>query len=249
VPEASLGWWRRRLAGLGVVHEDPSPRLDEEVLTFLDPDGLKLELVAHAGAAERAPWADGPVAERYAVRGFHSVTLREADAEATAGVLSAMGFSAAGEAGRRHRFAATPAAEGAQPGAMVDLLVDPNGTPGHVAAGTVHHVAWRAADDADQLAWRGAMVERGLHVTPVVDRSYFRSIYFREPGGVLFEIATDPPGFAIDETVAELGSGLRLPPWLEPHRQRIEGTLPPLRPPAPVETAQAGAETATEGAA
>jgi len=247
VPEGSLGWWRQRLASLGVVHEDPSARFDEEVLSFLDPDGLKLELVAHAGAAEQAPWADGPVAERYALRGFHSVTLRQADAEATAGVLVAMGFAAVGETGQRHRYQAAGGQDGAaaQPGATVDLLVDPTGAPGHVAAGTVHHVAWRAADDADQLAWRGALVERGLHVTPVLDRNYFHSIYFREPGGVLFEIATDPPGFAIDETVRELGGHLKLPEWLEPHRRRIEEALPRLEMPAAldggaVETAAAG---------
>lgn len=225
VPEGSLEWWRRRLEGAGVVQDDLTRRFDEEVLTLLDPDGLKLELVAHPGAADLPPWADGPVGEEHAVRGFHSVTLLETSAEATADLLATMGFAPQGEAGPRHRFAADA---GDQPGTRVDLLVDPSAGRGHVAAGTVHHVAFRARDDADQVAWRERFQDRGLQVTPVLDRQYFHSIYFREPGGVLFEVATDPPGFTLDEALAELGSALRLPPWLAEHRERIEGVLPPL---------------------
>jgi len=227
VPEGSLDWWRRRLEGLVAVEGGTVRRFDEEVLTLLDPDGLKLELVAHPGAAELPPWADGPVDEARALRGFHSVTLRETRVGPTAGLLEEMGFGAAGESGRRHRFAA----EGDGPGVVVDVVVDPEGERGRISAGTVHHVAFRAADDADQVAWRERLVALGMEVTPVLDRQYFHSIYFREPGGVLFEVATDPPGFTLDEEVAELGDGLKLPPWLEAQRQRIEGALPPIEAP------------------
>ena len=237
VPEGSLGWWAERLAAHGVAAETPVPRLDGEVLTLLDPDGLQLELVAHAGAVDVAPWAGGPVDEAHALRGFHSVTLSVADGEPTADLLAAMGYAAAGEDGRRHRFVAGGESGEARPGTAVDLLVDANGSRGHVAAGSVHHVAFRAVDDDDQLAWRGRVAGRGLHVTPVLDRNYFHSIYFREPGGVLFEVATDPPGFTVDEPVETLGEELKLPDWLEPHRERIEAALPPILVPVTGEVA------------
>jgi glyoxalase family protein len=240
VPAGSLDFWRRRLAGEGIVVDDPHRRFDEEVLTFLDPDGLKLELVEDPGAAGRPPWADGPLPDRHAVRGFHSVTLAERRLAATADLLTAgLGFRPAGEEGRRFRFAAGGTAAG-EAGSRVDLVVSPEEPPGRVAAGTVHHVAWRTADDAAQLAWRADLLARGLGVTPVQERQYFRSIYFREPGGVLFEIATDGPGFTLDEPAAELGSALRLPPWLEPRRDRIAAALPPLAAPAPAGAGEAG---------
>jgi glyoxalase family protein len=136
------------------------------------------------------------------------------------------------------RFAATSG--GGDGGATrIDVLAAPAAVRGHVSAGTVHHVAFRAADEADQLAWRAAVEASGLYVTPVLDRQYFRSIYFREPGGVLFEIATDPPGFTRDETVADLGTSLKLPDWLEPSRERIEAELPPIAAHVP-EPANAG---------
>ena len=220
VPQGSLGWWTERLAGLGVTFQDPRPRFDEEVLTLLDPDGLRLELVTREDDG-RAPWTGGPVPAEHAVRGFDGVTLTEWNPEVTAEVLTGtLGFQPAGQQGERFRFTAGSS--------RVDVLASPAGSRGRVSAGTVHHVAWRAADEADQLAWREAVAESGLHVTPVLDRQYFRSIYFREPGGVLFEIATDPPGFTFDEPVESLGSALKLPPWLEPERQRIEGALPPI---------------------
>ena len=225
VPEASLGGWVERFDRHGVVHEDPSSRLDEEVLTFLDPDGLKLELVATAEPGPGVPWEDGPVPAEAAVRGISSVTLAEQGYEATARLLTEiLGFRPVAEEGHRFRF--ETGAGGA--GARLDLLCTPDAPPGHVAAGTVHHVALRAADDEDQKAWREVLAEGGLNITKVLDRRYFHSIYFREPGGVLFEIATDPPGFTLDEPVEELGTGLELPPWLESHRQRIEDALPDL---------------------
>jgi len=227
VPQGSLGWWKDRLEGLGVPHEDPHPRFDGEVLTLLDPDGLRLELVTRDASEDdgRAPWTGGPVPAEHAVRGFDGVTLTEWNPEVTAEVLTdTLGFRPAGQQGDRFRFEA-----GTGPGASrVDVLASPASARGRISAGTVHHVAWRAADEADQLAWREAVEESGLGVTPVLDRQYFRSIYFREPGGVLFEIATDPPGFTRDETVESLGTALKLPPWLEPERKRIEAVLPPI---------------------
>lgn len=232
VPGGSLGWWMERFDRHGVPHEDPGQRLEEEVLTFLDPDGLRLELVASAQTGPGEPWADSPVPAEAAVRGFSAVTLSERSYEATARLLTeTLGFRPVAEEGHRFRF--ETGAGG--PGAQIDLLCTPDAPHGHGAAGTVHHLALRAADAEDQKAWREVLVGRGLNPTPVLDRRYFESIYFREPGGVLFEIATDPPGFTFDETVEELGTGLRLPPWLEPRRRPIEDALPELEPaPAPV---------------
>ncbi|HEV2856459.1 MAG TPA: ring-cleaving dioxygenase [Thermoanaerobaculia bacterium] len=220
VPEGSLGYWTERLGKLGVPFEDPRPRFGEEVLTLLDPDGLRLELVTRKDDG-RKPWTGGPVPAEHAARGFDGVTLTEWNPEVTAEVLAGtLGFRPAGQQGDRFRFEA-----GAS---RVDVLASPASARGHISAGTVHHVAWRAADDADQLAWREAVAESGLYVTPVLDRQYFHSIYFREPGGVLFEIATDPPGFTRDEPADSLGNSLKLPPWLEPERKRIEQALPPI---------------------
>jgi len=226
VPEGSLGWWRDRLRDQGIVVEDPSPRFAEEAMTLLDPDGLKLELVAHAGAARREPWSGGPVPEQHAVRGVYSVTLTEQGYESTAELLTeVLGFRRAGELRERFRF---EVGDPEGPGTRLDVICVPEGSAGRISAGTVHHVAWRVSSDEDQKAWRTRLAERGLNVTPVLDRRYFRSIYFREPGGVLFEIATDPPGFLLDEAASDLGTGLRLPPWLETSRAAIEAALPPI---------------------
>ncbi len=225
VPADALGWWQERLARHGVAVERPRRRLAEEALALLDPDGLRLELVGEAGAGEPPAW-EGPVPGKRAIRGIHSVALTLAEPEASVELLTAgMGLRPAGEGDGRLRFAA---AVPAVVGGRVDLLPRPGSAAGRVAAGSVHHVAWRVAGDVEQEGWRRRLVERGLGVTPVLDRTYFHSIYFREPGGVLFEIATDPPGFTIDEPPAELGSALRLPEWLEPHRERIAAALPPL---------------------
>lgn len=225
VPTGSLGFWQERFAARGVPHEAPHPRFEEEVLTFLDPDGLKLELVAHAGAEERVPWSGGGVAERHAVRGFFGTTLLQRNLAPTAEVLTTgMGLTAVATAGQRSRYAAAAG----RAGSVVDLLLRPDGERGRIAAGTVHHVAFRVADDAAQGEMQGHLETLGILTTEVKDRQYFRSIYFREPGGVLFEVATDSPGFAIDEPVATLGQALQLPPWLEAQRTRIEPALPPL---------------------
>jgi glyoxalase family protein len=231
VPAGSLGWWRDHLRRHEVPHEAIVRRGEDEVLPFLDPDGLALELVAHQGPGPGEPWA-GPVPQEHGIRGFHSVTLMEADAARTVRVLEgAMGFTrrepaedGAGEG--RSRFAT--GAGGAS--AFVDILDRPQGPLGRMAAGIVHHVAWRVTDDAEQNTARTAVTVAGLRATPVIDRCYFRSVYFREPGGVLFELATDPPGFTIDEPLDSLGTRLCLPPWYEGKRTAIEASLPPLFP-------------------
>jgi glyoxalase family protein len=226
VPEGSLGWWAERLAKLGVAAEEPKPRqgFDEEVITLLDPDGLKLELVARAGDG-RTPWTGGPVPAEHAIRGFEGVTLTEWNPEVTAAVVrDLMGFQPAGEGKDRFRFEAGVGG----PGTRVDILARPDAPRGHISAGTVHHVAFRLADDKAQAAWHEELSEEGFPVSPILDRQYFHSIYFRERGGVLFELATDAPGFATDEIVENLGTSLRLPPWLEPDRKRIESILPPV---------------------
>ena len=225
VSEQSPGYWEQRLISAGTPVERAGKRFDEEVLTFADPDGLKLEIVGHAGAKEpRAP-RNAAVPEAHAIRGFYTVTLCEQGFETTAEVLHAMGFRDVAEQGNRFRF---DVGEGGA-GARVDVLCQAEGRYGRVSAGTVHHVAWRVADDQSQRAWRKRLVENHLNVTPVIDRCYFHSVYFREPGGVLFELATDPPGFAIDEPAERLGESLKLPPWLEPHRAKIEHALPPIQ--------------------
>lgn len=225
VPEGSMGYWVDRLEAMNVTAEKPKTRFDEEVLVFLDPDGLKLELVAHADGDQGEPWSDGPVPAEYAVRGFHSVTLAVRNLDPTADLLTeTMGLGKVTELGERFRFAAT----GDEIARRIDVLHTPDTATGNVAAGTVHHVAFRVPDDLAQAAWIEKLANAGVYPTEVRDRQYFKSIYFREPGGTLFEFATDPPGFTWDEEPAELGTGLRLPPWLEPQRDRIERALPKI---------------------
>lgn len=225
VPQASLGWWQQHLERRGIEVSEARARLEEDALSFRDPDGLVLELVAHEGADPHPPWERGPVPVEHAVRGFHSVAFSELGYESTAALLvDTLGFRLASEDGERFRFAVGDGG----PGETVDVLIKPDAPQGLVAAGTVHHVAWRAPDDPTQERWRAEIVDDGYDVTPVIDRQYFHSIYFREPGGVLLEIATDPPGFTKDEPLLELGRALRLPPWLEPRREDIQRMLPPL---------------------
>jgi glyoxalase family protein len=230
VPEGSIGWWRDRLRAASVVTGEIEERFEEAALPFLDPDGMRLELVAAPGPTPAAEhWPASGIALDRAIRGFHGVTLLERAPEPTAAVLEGLlGYALSGTEGARHRFSVG----GTDAGRHVDLLIDASAGPGNGAAGTVHHIAFRAADDGQQEAIRERLVSAGTGVSPVMDRQYFRSIYFREPGGVLFEIATDPPGFTHDESVDELGTGLKLPPWLESDRDRIEATLPALRPAA-----------------
>ncbi|MGD9532007.1 MAG: ring-cleaving dioxygenase, partial [Pseudonocardia sp.] len=222
-PGESLGWWQRRLAELGVDAAAPASRDGEEVLTLRDPDGLVIDLVAAPGDA-RSGW-DGAAAvpAEHAVRGLHAVTLSEAALEPTQRMLAdLLGMKLAAEEGDRTRFTM-----GAGDGTAVDVLADVR-RHGLQAGGTVHHIAFRVPDRATQAAWRQQLLELGVPVTDIRDRQYFTSIYFREPGGVLFEIATDEPGFTVDEPLLELGRALKLPPWLEPSREQIEAALPAL---------------------
>ncbi|HWI57277.1 MAG TPA: VOC family protein, partial [Bacillota bacterium] len=188
-----------------------------------------LELISTAEAEPDRAWKQGPVPPEHAIRGFHHVTLTEEGYERTAVLLTeTLGFRLSESKGNRFRYA-TPASLISKAGMMVDVVCMPAGRPGLVAVGTVHHVAWRTPTDEQQVEWRKALSAQDYNVTPVIDRKYFHSIYFREPGGVLFEIATDPPGFAIDEPAEELGSHLVLPDWLEPHRAKLQQVLPQLR--------------------
>jgi glyoxalase family protein len=229
VPPESLGWWQRRLTELDVAIDKPMSRGNEEVLRLRDPDGLVIDLVAAPGDA-RSGW-DGAaeVPADHAVRGLHSVTMSEALLEPTQRMLAELlGMRLGGEEADRSRFMM---ADGGS-GTVVDVAASEGGR-GLVAGGTVHHIAFRAPDQDTQARWREQLVEAGVKVTEIIDRRYFTSIYFREPGGVLLEIATDQPGFTVDEPLLELGRALKLPPWLEPDREQIAAALPPLRVPPP----------------
>jgi len=225
VPKSALGFWSERLREHQVEMGASGDRLGEPFLSVADPDGTRLEIVATAEPGGDAP-TTGPIPAACAIRGFHGVTLSEEGYEKTAQLMTeAMGFRAQGSEGNRFRYRTT-AGERAS---IVDLLCVPDARHGGLGAGVVHHVAFRTPDDGQQKAWRTAIARLGHNVTPVMDRCYFHSIYFREPGGVLFEIATDPPGFTADGPVEALGTQLRLPPWLEPERAVLEKLLPPLR--------------------
>jgi glyoxalase family protein len=225
VPADALPYWIERLTRHGVALKDPVKRFDEEVLSFTDPHGLSLELVAHRVAGGRGGWQDGPVPAERAIRGVFGVTLAETRHERTHEMLTQLlGMRAVDEEGQRFRYAA----EDGGPGAFVDVLETPDLARGSIAVGSVHHVAWRTPSDEQQELWRQFLSERRRDVTPILDRRYFHSIYFHEPGGALFEIATDPPGFAVDEAVEHLGTRLKLPPWLEKNRALLEQALPAL---------------------
>ncbi len=224
VPLNTLGFWAERLARLGVEIGSVEERFGEQVLALEDPDGMKLELVATAHTAGTRYWNDSPVAEAYALHGFHGVTLCLNAAAQTVSLLTEqLGYTLAAEGDNRRRFRAA-----SDTAAFVDLIEEPEGNRGHFGAGSIHHIAFRTVDDDEQLEYQGALRSAGQEVTAVRDRQYFHSIYFREPGGVLFEIATNAPGFTLDEDVGELGTALKLPPWYEARRAQIEKRLPPI---------------------
>jgi len=226
IPQGSISYWETRLRDKGVIVERTGSRFNgaEEVLTLADPDGMKIELVAHAEPPAITPSRYADVPAEHALRGFFGVTLLERDLAKTDATLKMLGFEPSASDGNRTRFV-SPA--GNSLGNHIDVVVDPNASYGHPGAGSVHHIAYRAKDDAAQLAWLEE-IKKHLEVTPVQDRTYFHSIYFREPGGVLFELATDPPGFGLDEPAETLGEALRIPAWLEPHRTAIEARLLPI---------------------
>nr|GAJ34273.1 chlorohydroquinone/hydroquinone 1,2-dioxygenase [Bradyrhizobium sp. DOA9] len=226
VPQRSLGYWTQRFTEKGIAYEALEKRFGESVLPFTDPDGMALALVGISGAENEPGWSNGDVPAEHAIRGFHGVTLLLDSAAKTASVLTdVFGFKETGREGSVIRFKAPGDAEGS----VVDIYEAKGFLRGHQGGGSVHHIAFRAADDAEQGQMAQKLVSNhGLHPTEQRDRNYFRSIYFREPGGVLFEIATDIPGFAVDEPVASLGRDLKLPAFLEQHRKQIEGVLPSL---------------------
>jgi glyoxalase family protein len=224
----SIGYWLERCKQQHVTAEKIS-RFGEEAIRFTDPDGLLIELIASSSPARVEAWPDSPIPAEHALHGFHSVSAALEGYERTARLLTdTFGYHLIEESGNRFRFASP---DDSAPGRIVDLLCMPDTETGRVAAGSVHHIAFRAKDEAEQLKWREQLVELGYNVTPVIDRTYFHSIYFREPGGVLFEIATEPPGFTLDEKVEELGTHLRLPQWMESARSQIEKILPPIQVP------------------
>jgi glyoxalase family protein len=236
IPPAALAYWLERLVAGGVPHEGPARRFrgadgaGEQVVAFEDPDGLRLELVTDPRAAALPGWsAGGPgaVPADHAVRGVYGVTLWVAEASATREVLAGpLGLREAAADGDVVRY--TPADDAVVLGRAVDVRAVGTALRGRMGAGTAHHVAFRAGDDAGELALRAAVQHAGLSATPQIDRQYFRSVYFREPGGVLFELATDAPGFATDEAPGALGAALRLPPRYETRRAEIERVLPAL---------------------
>ena len=226
VPAGSLAFWAARLRAAGVSVGEPVVRFGEYALLLDDPQGLGLALVETEDAREFTPWAEGPVPPERQVRGLHGVRMAERELEPTARFLiDGMGLLSVGEEDGWHRFATGVAGSGR----VVDVQVLPDAPRGTWGVGSVHHVAWRVPDDEEEIAVRERARRAGAHPTPVIDRFWFQSVYFKEPGGALFEIATDGPGFAVDESPERLGERLILPPWLEAQRPEIERALPPLR--------------------
>jgi glyoxalase family protein len=223
VPEHSLQYWREHLRAAEVEFEEARSEFDDKVLLLSDPDGLQLELVATPEADPDQVWAGGSVPTEFGIRGFHHVTLTERGHGETASLLTEMlGFKHVQEHGSHFRYSSGTGL----PGSLIDIVDAPHGVSGQVAVGTVHHIALRTPTDEQQENWRTLLVEAEFGVTPIIDRTYFHSIYFREPGGVLFEIATDPPGFAVDEPAESMGTKLVLPRWLQDEHELIERELP-----------------------
>ena len=224
IPENSLSYWMKRLDKFQIPYEKPQERFNEEVFIYLeDFDGLGLELVANAKDARKG-FTYGNIPLEYSIKGFHSITLSEEGYEKTAGLLvGQMDHKLVAEKGNRFRYSAKSGG-----GEFVDILCSPDTLKGLAGYGTIHHVAFATENAESQLKARAKLLKFGLNVTPVLDREYFQSIYFREPGGVLFEIATIPPGFTIDEPLQHLGESLKLPPWEEDNRKVIEQILTPI---------------------
>ena len=219
IPEGSAAYWRDRLESRGVDVDSPTERFNETVVAFRDHDGNDLELVTADSPLPRT--TDESVPAEHAIRGFHGVTLLSASVYHTASALEVLGYDLVDQEGDRVRYRAPGDAA-----AVVDLL-DVDAEYGKEGAGTVHHVAFRQGD-ATLAEWRDALADAGMEPTRIKDRFYFESVYVREPGGILFEIASDEPGFAVDEDPAAFGTSLKLPPWFEADREMIEGQLPPI---------------------
>ncbi len=225
VPKISFSFWIDRFHQLGIEYQGPEARFDEKVIRIEDPDGLMLELVGVDNLPDDHLWTTDEIGADVAIRGFHSISLWVDDHEKTAALLTGqLGFKLVGNDGSRYRYAA----DGEGLGKIVDLRAIPGMWKGAPGAGTIHHVAWRVGDDESELQVRAELAKAGMHLTQVIDRNYFHSVYFREPNGVLFELATDNPGFDIDEPIATLGQDLKLPAQYEQHRAEIAAVLPTL---------------------
>jgi glyoxalase family protein len=259
IPHGSMTYWVDRLKSNGISFVGPSKRFSDEFVSFHDPDGLMLELISPSSNDSQGQrrqqqllqqtdnniWKESPISKEYAIRGFHSATLSEEGYERTASLLAdTMGFKLVAKDNKEDRFrfriveknnsnqeGGSGSTESSPSiGSFVDIVCQPEISRGYIGIGTVHHIAWRAANDRHQIDLRKRIIEEAkLNPTPVIDRIYFHSVYFREPGGILFEIATDPPGFAIDEKPEDLGKQLKLPQWLEPMRGKLEQLLPPVK--------------------
>jgi len=225
VPDGSLEFWERRFEQYKVEYKEPSERFGEKYISFQDPDGLLVKLVVPSEPDGRTGWVTDQVKENVATRGFHSITLTLQRIEETAEILTEVfGYNFQKQENSRHRFI-TDAVQGAN---IVDLVESPLERPGYVAAGTNHHVAFRVKNDDILMHFREKVVGRGLDITGKIDRNYFFSLYFREPGGVIFELASSNPGFTVDEPLSELGTHLKLPMQYEPMRSQLEKSLIPL---------------------
>ncbi len=222
IPQGSMNYWMERLAEKGIEFEMPIERFGDQVLRVKDNDLLQLELVSTSASDKFDGWDNGDIPSEHSIRGFYGATMNLNYYEQTEVLLQEMGFEQAEEEGNRVRYESE-----ADMGSIVDIIKDEE-LIGRVGRGSVHHIAFRVVDDEDQAYWRNRLLNSNLSVTPVQDRMYFRSIYFREPGGVLFEFATDIPGFDHDEDVETLGDHLKLPPWYEEKRDLIEQVLQPL---------------------
>jgi glyoxalase family protein len=232
VPAESLGYWAERLKGYGVAVGDPTERFGDTVLPFTDTHGMALALVGITTPRPFAPWSGSPVPEAHQIRGLEGGrTVVRHLAPAATFLTETLGFAEVGTENGWTRFAVA----GGGSGKVIDILEQPNGRAGQWGVGTVHHIAWSLPDDAQELALRAKVQAAGHHPTDVIDRFWFKSVYFREPGGVLFELATAGPGFSVDEHPDTLGESLILPPWLESLRPKIEAALPTLMAPNGVE--------------
>jgi glyoxalase family protein len=230
VPQNSIEYWKNRLNNNDVCFDEPTKRFeDEQVIRLYDPDGLELELVAHSSADENDErfWKDGPISYENGIRGFYSVSLSEEGYERTSEILGELGYKMIANEGNRFRYQLENA-QGIAGSKILDVLCLPYTPNGIIGIGTVHHIAFRTPSDEKQKSIRDSIIQIGLNPTPVLDRTYFHSVYFREPGGVLFEIATDPPGFTVDQKIQDLGKRLMLPRWLEPVREKLERVLPKI---------------------
>lgn len=224
-PVGSLTFWQEHLRRNSITPKSVEARFGENVLAFTDPDGMNVELVETENLPEINFWQEGPIPEEYALRGFHGVTLWLENIAPTAELFTMqMGYQLSAQHESRHRFVGNANA----PGHTIDLVERPGKSKADFGVGSVHHIAFRAPNDEQQLQYQSLIRGAGFSVTEVLDRSYFHSIYFREHGGVLFEIATDIPGFATDEPVSSLGESLKLPEWLEINRGDIEKSLIPI---------------------